>query len=423
MSHLLLAYYADDFTGSTDALECLSTAGVRTVLFIDPPAREQLAKYPDLQAIGIAGSTRSMPTEALDKELRIAFPKLRDLDARHVHYKVCSTFDSSAEVGSIGRAIEVGCDVFGPAFVPLVVGAPGLGRYCVFGNLFARMGIGSAGAIYRLDRHPATKNHPITPANESDLRLYLGRQTSLDVRLFDVLMHELPEDEASKQLAQLVERKPVVLFDVLSEQHLKRIGSLIDARASHDSLFSVGSSAVETALVDHWRAEGKLTEAPPWPHGEEVKPLLVLSGSCSPVTDAQIEWALAHGFGEVSLDTAQLVRSAHSVDAVIAKTFEQLSHGQSVIVHTGRGPEDKRLKATRQVVSEQIGVDDNVVVETNKRLATILGQIGMRCLECIQLRRVCVAGGDTSSYVARSLEIEALEMVAPLWPGAPLCRT
>lgn len=235
-------------------------------------------------------------------------------------------------------------------------------------------------------------------------------------------MHELPEDEASKQLAQLVESKPVVLFDVLSEQHLKRIGSLIDARASHDSLFSVGSSAVETALADHWRAEGKLTEAPPWPHGEDVKPLLVLSGSCSPVTDAQIEWALAHGFGEVSLDTAQLVRSAHSVDAVIAKTFEQLSHGQSVIVHTGRGPEDKRLKATRQVVSEQIGVDNNVVVETNRRLATILGQIGMRCLECIQLKRVCVAGGDTSSYVARSLEIEALEMVAPLWPGAPLCQ-
>jgi uncharacterized protein YgbK (DUF1537 family) len=33
-----------------------------------------------------------------------------------------------------------------------------------------------------------------------------------------------------------------------------------------------------------------------------------------------------------------------------------------------------------------------------------------------------VAGGDTSSYAARSLGVEAVEMVAPLAPGAPLCR-
>ncbi|HEY7077972.1 MAG TPA: nucleotide-binding domain containing protein, partial [Solirubrobacteraceae bacterium] len=36
--------------------------------------------------------------------------------------------------------------------------------------------------------------------------------------------------------------------------------------------------------------------------------------------------------------------------------------------------------------------------------------------------RLCVAGGDTSSHVARALGIEAVEMIAPLAPGAPLCR-
>src|SRR5262249_48451462 len=114
MSRLLLTYYGDDFTGSTDALECLATAGVPTMLFIDPPTRDQLAAHPNLRAVGVAGSTRSTPAEALEAELRIAFPALRDLGARHVHYKVCSTFDSSPEVGSIGRAIDVGSDVFGP---------------------------------------------------------------------------------------------------------------------------------------------------------------------------------------------------------------------------------------------------------------------------------------------------------------------
>ena len=31
---LLLAYYGDDFTGSTDALEFLTLAGIKTVLFL-----------------------------------------------------------------------------------------------------------------------------------------------------------------------------------------------------------------------------------------------------------------------------------------------------------------------------------------------------------------------------------------------------
>ena len=33
-----------------------------------------------------------------------------------------------------------------------------------------------------------------------------------------------------------------------------------------------------------------------------------------------------------------------------------------------------------------------------------------------------IAGGDTSSYAARAMEIEAVEMIAPLVMGAPLCR-
>lgn len=92
---LLLAYYGDDFTGSTDALEFLSRAGVKTVLFIEPPTPQQLARYKGLQAIGVAGMSRAMPPVAMEQELLTAFAALKTLGAPHVHYKVCSTFDSS----------------------------------------------------------------------------------------------------------------------------------------------------------------------------------------------------------------------------------------------------------------------------------------------------------------------------------------
>jgi hypothetical protein len=34
---LLLAYYGDDFTGSTDTMEVMTFNGLPTVLFVEPP--------------------------------------------------------------------------------------------------------------------------------------------------------------------------------------------------------------------------------------------------------------------------------------------------------------------------------------------------------------------------------------------------
>ena len=154
---LLLAYYGDDFTGSTDALECLALAGLRTMLFLEPPTRERLAALPTLDAIGVAGRSRSLPTAELATEVRSALMSLRELNPRHVHYKVCSTFDSSPTIGSIGRVIDEAVPLFPAPFVPLVVGAPPLGRWCVFGNLFAQVAIGSESEVCRLDRHPTMR--------------------------------------------------------------------------------------------------------------------------------------------------------------------------------------------------------------------------------------------------------------------------
>src|SRR3954471_7531009 len=161
---LLISFFGDDFTGSTDAMESLALAGIRTVLFTKPPAPKQLNQYHGIRAFGVAGTTRSMPPDQMEQTLRPAFTAMKQCGAPFVHYKVCSTFDSSPTIGSIGRAIDVGADVFESRFVPVVVGAPSLGRYCVFGNLFARCG--EDALPYRLDRHPSMSRHPITPMDE-----------------------------------------------------------------------------------------------------------------------------------------------------------------------------------------------------------------------------------------------------------------
>ncbi len=420
MSKLLLTFYGDDFTGSTDALEQLTLAGIRAALFIEPTTTMQLKRFPGLQAVGVAGLTRSLPAAAMERELRPVFKKLKALGARHIHYKVCSTFDSLPEVGSIGRAIDVGMKIFHPRFVPLLVAAPSLGRYTVFGNHFARFGIGSNGEIHRLDRHPSISRHPVTPMTESDLRLHLAKQTRKKIALFDILKVALPEVEARAALNKILAGSTdVILFDALCPEHLERVGALIDADASAKRpLFSVGSSGIEMALAAFWKSEGRVPRVRNRKvRGSQSSPLrakqiLIGSGSCSPVTRSQIAWALKHGFAEVALDSAALVshkKSGMEIRRATEAVANLLQTGRSVMVHTTPGGSVDRTTAKLKGRTAQI-------------LGTALGHILRNVVARKPVRRLCIAGGDTSSYAARALGIEALEMIASLTPGAPLCR-
>ena len=420
MSKLLLAFYGDDFTGSTDALEQLALAGVRAALFIEPPTLARLRQIPELQAVGVAGITRSLSPAAMEKELRPAFEKLKALGVRHVHYKVCSTFDSSPAVGSIGRAIDVAMNIFRARFVPLLAAAPALGRYTIFGTHFARFGIGSTGEIHRLDRHPSVSRHPVTPMTEADLRLHLSRQTKKKIALFDILKLAAPENESRLALKEILADKPdVILFDTLCEAQLEHLGRLIDSFATRKhSLFSVGSSGIEMALAAFWKSKGRVSRVSNFKVRESQssslrrRPILIASGSCSPVTANQIVWALHRGFTEVPLDVAALAsgkKSGMDIQRATGAAVKLLRNGRSVIVHTTPRGFNERAVAKLRGQSARI-------------LGTALGKILRSALAQSRGHRLCIAGGDTSSYVARVLGIEALEMIAPLTPGAPLCK-
>ncbi len=388
---LRLAFFADDFTGATDALESLARAGLRTRLFLQVPSA---ADCRDLDAVGVAGTTRALAPDAMARELRPAFLSLRALSPRHVHYKVCSTFDSSPTVGSIGRAIEIGAEVFKQEVVPVLVAAPALGRYCAFGNLFARFGIGSSGAIHRLDRHPSISRHPVTPMTEADLCVHLSRQTELAIGLLDFRALEQDASSAFETLHEAGNR--VIVIDGLNEGHLRRAGALLDSLPG-STRFVVGSSGVGTALCSHWQGQGTLKAQSEIARAGSEGPLLVVSGSCSAVTAGQVEWARGNGFAVISLDP----RSPDDPGS-LALVCDALRSGRHVIACTHLGYSGTSAPA--------------------ERLGAGLGRLARAAIAATGVRRLVVAGGDTSSYAARVLGIESLEMFAPLAPGAPLCR-
>jgi uncharacterized protein YgbK (DUF1537 family) len=425
--NLLLAYYGDDFTGSTDALEFLSRAGIKTVLFIDAPTPAQLSRYEGLQAIGVAGMTRSMPPPEMEKVLVPAFTALKALGAPHVHYKICSTFDSSPAIGSIGKAADVGALVFNAPFIPLLVAAPALGRYCAFGNLFARMGIGSQGEIFRLDRHPSMSKHPVTPADESDLRLHLSKQTTKTTGLVDVADLEKGLDIAQAKLqSEITKGSDVVLFDGLNDGHLLTAAKLINGYASGGNpLFSIGSSGIEMALGSLWQERDISAPKTEWADPGKAKSMLVISGSCSPVTAKQIAYAGAHDFAEIELDTQAVVRST-DMNATVAPYIhlisELMQRGIPVVLHTSVGTADPRFEKTYQLFAQQGLSQNDIRSKTAQLYGTALGTIALGVAKKANLQRLIIAGGDTSGYAARALGIGAVKMIAPLSPGAPLCK-
>lgn len=414
---LRLAFYGDDFTGSTDAMEALDLAGVRTVLFLHPPSPEQLAAHPGLEAVGVAGGSRTMSPEEMDARLAPVLGALARLGAPIVHYKVCSTFDSSPRTGSIGKATEIGLTVAGSRPAAVMAGAPILGRFCAFGNLFARSGLDSP--IYRLDRHPTMSRHPVTPMDESDLRLHLARQTSLSCSLLDVLDLELDGDRLDRRLDALLESgEDMILFDVLRHAHLPRIGRLFERLARRAApLFIAGSSGVEYALAAHWQQQPGGPRPRTVPGPTRVSHMLVVSGSCSPVSDRQLQWLLDHGAIDVPLDSEALLGDASG--AVLAdcvrRTLELLDKGATVVINTCRGPEDPRLAATKARFAAAGNAGGG-------RLARQLGGLLRAILERTRPPRTVVIGGDTSAAVGEIIGVESLSLLAPIDPGSPLCR-
>ena len=405
MSNLLLSYYGDDLTGSTDVMEALTSRGVPTVLFTQQPTDAQRAKFAQARAIGLAGASRSQSPAWMDANLTPAFAWLKSLGAAHCHYKVCSTFDSSPTIGSIGRALDIGAQVFGGDFAPLVVGAPQLKRYTAFGNLFAAY----QGETYRIDRHPVMSRHPVTPMDEADLRLHLGRQTDKPIRLIDlVALRGLQVDAEVERLA--TPGAGVVLFDVVDLDTQLAVGRQL-ARLRVRAPFVVGSSGVEYALLAAWAEAGLIPGAAEFVEPGPADRIAVVSGSCSPTTARQIRHAEAHGFDGHAVHAGRLAAGeTGAVEQAIDRGLASLAAGRSALIYTALGPETD--------VSADFAGD-----ESRHAIGAALGRIQRALVERAGLRRAVIAGGDTSSHALRQLGVYALTTLLPLptTPGSPLC--
>jgi uncharacterized protein YgbK (DUF1537 family) len=413
MAAALLAWYGDDFTGATDTLAVLTQAGLRAMLFMGVPdaAQRKAAEHAlggPLQAVGIAGASRSMAPEAIASELAPVGRFFATLGAPVLHYKVCSTFDSAPGTGSIGAAVAALRPHAPNPFVPIVGGQPGLGRYCAFSNLFAAAG--SGGAVERIDRHPTMKNHPVTPMQEADLRRHLALQGLEPVAALHYPAYaETPRIQRAMLQALLDGKPAAVLMDVADAAHLAPAGRLIWERALQSPLLAVGPSGVAQALVAHWQAAGQLPGATPDRADAQLAPasgpVFVFAGSLSPVTARQVR--AARSFQHVAVDADALLAGGHA--QALEQVHAALRQGRHVIASTA--PSGSAAADTSH----------------SARLAQATSRFVQQVLQSrsgsgTPLRRVGIAGGDTSSLAVKALGAWGLSYRGALGAGVTVSR-
>ncbi|RZT13229.1 uncharacterized protein YgbK (DUF1537 family) [Kribbella sp. VKM Ac-2569] len=392
------AFYGDDFTGSTDAMVQFARVGLRAVLLVTLPSAPELRELAErYDVIGVAGIARSLPPDEQETELRPVLEALRDLGPRVLQYKVCSTADSSPTRGSIGRALEIGREVCGPGVVPILIAQPELGRYTVFSHHFAA----EAGTIHRLDRQPTMSTHPSTPMHESDLRHHLASQTTLHLTALHLTAYpNLPTTYTAltnPQPTRPTTHSPVttggvgaVVLDALTDEDLRALGKVIlRDRTAAEVTFAIGSGGLSRALGLALRPGGGAVGSGTSGVGG---PVLVVSGSQSRRTAEQIEHARAAGWTVLPLGEEASVRAVAAFSA----------GAEGVVVHTNElGPDELR------------------------RVPSALAEVVRSVTAGAGVRRVVVAGGDTSGQVLRQLAISALELAGsprPISPGVHLCR-
>jgi uncharacterized protein YgbK (DUF1537 family) len=431
---LRLAFYGDDFTGSTDALEVLAFSGLRCALFLSVPSPDQMEALGGFDAIGVAGSSRAMTTAELDAQLPGVFAGLAALPTPLVHYKVCSTFDSAPATGSIGHVMELARDAFRQPLIPIVAATPALGRYCLFGHLFARSG--TDGQVYRIDRHPIMSVHPVTPMHESDLARHLGQQTTMVIGNLPLTRFGVSAGSMAEQVAAMAGSCQAVVLDGLDAGHLTQAGECLQQMASAQAspLFVVGGSGVEYGLTQYWQqqeeqaapvAKTTTKAADRYSQFEAVEQVLVVSGSASRLSATQIQTAVDVGFKEVAVDVQALSRASQAgaaVERLVREVLDALATGASVVMHTARGPDDARIDALIQTLQAQGYSADAARHHGGRLVSDRLGEVVDAIVRAHPLRRLVLSGGDTSSRITQVLAPDALEIRARLAPGAPLCR-
>ena len=388
MKPILLGCIADDFTGATDLANNLVRAGMRVVQTIGVPAVQLDV---EVDAVVVALKSRTIaPADAVAQSLA-ALRWLQQQGAQQIYFKYCSTFDSTAQ-GNIGPVTEALMDALHTDFTITTPAFPDNKRTVFKGFLFVDD---------VLLNESGMQNHPLTPMRDANLVRVLQAQSRRKVGLVDYKTVAMGEAAVRQRIEEL--RKAgvgIAVVDAISNGDLLRLGPALKGMP----LVTAGSG-VAIGLPANWALV-------PSPTASGLPPAsgfsAVVSGSCSLATNRQVEVFQQTGQPALALDVMQIARGVDVVSYALAWAKPLLEKG-TVLIYTTSQP--KAVKA----VQDQFGVDAAGAMVENTLAQIALGLVRLG------VRRLVVAGGETSGACVQALQIQQMQIGPQIDPGVPWC--
>ena len=377
---MILGCIADDFTGAGDIAGLIAGAGMRTSLFT---SSNELGGD-DCEAGVIALKTRSLPVDAAVAQSLSALERLLEAGCKQIVFKYCSTFDSTLEgnIGPVAEALAKRLDarqaIVCPAF-------PANGRTVYQGNLF----VGDVPLA-----ESGMRNHPLTPMTDSDIRRWLARQTRM--RVGHLPLQQLREAGLTERLFAL---EGLIVTDAVCDEDLRVI-----AQAVAQSRLITGGSAIAAWLPHNFRAEGLIGNSP-LPTIARTGPTVLLSGSCSIATNAQVA-AYRASRPAIAVDVERLLGGAPILEEVDA--FLERHIGDAPLAYSTATPEQSQRFISANGVNGAADAIEALMARLAKR-AVLRG-----------VTKLVVAGGETSGGVVSALNTGPLRVGKMIAPGVPL---
>lgn len=390
---LALGCIADDYTGASDLANTLTRAGLRTVQTIGVPA-DDLA-LPEVDAVVVSLKSRSIEAGLAVSRSRAAEKWLRGRGAGHVLFKICSTFDST-DAGNIGPVMDALRADCGEAVVLVTPAFPETGRTVYQGNLFV-------GAV-PLNESPL-KDHPLNPMHDSNLVRVLARQSNTQIGLVDLATVTRGAEAVRARLAELSGKGTgAVIIDAVFDRDLETIGLVA---AEHR--LSVGASGIGLGLARALVSTGKVKATATGDAGAQVGgPAACLAGSCSQATLQQIANA-ERIMPVLHLDPDRIITGADEVQRALDWAGPRLAVGPVLIASSSTPDQVAALQARHGRDAAGHAIEQAVA-----DIAEGLVKSGVR--------RLIVAGGETSGAVVDRLKIPGFLVGVEIAAGVPVLR-
>ena len=373
-----LGCIADDFTGAGDIANTLAGSGMKTRLFIGAGAVDG-----GCDAGVVALKTRSLPPADAVAQSLGALTALRAAGAEQIVFKYCSTFDSTPE-GNIGPVAEALAAALGARGVVVCPAFPATGRSVYQGHLF----VGD-----RLLSETGMAAHPLTPMTDPDIRRWLGRQTAAPPG--HVGLATVRAGSAAIRAALAASSAVLVVVDAGDEDDLRAIGAAVAGAP-----LVTGASGIALGLAANFGAgHGASGRAAVSGDG----PALLLAGSCSTATQAQVA-AYAADHPALAIDSERLLGGAPVLGEALAFAA---AHPAPLIYSTA---------APDRVAAAQARHGDGRAAAA---VEAFFGDLARAAVER-GVRRLVVAGGETSGAVVGALGLAALDIGAEIDPGVPM---